>query len=162
MKYCAGIVWIPVLALVAGCGVYSFTPRGKSDIKSVAVERFDNDTAEYGLEDQVTDQIVDALMSDGTLKVVALEHADAILSGILTNYDRRPSGFTENDQVESYVVTIGFDIVLKKADDDSEIWREKISQNGVYDIDTETEDVGREKAVELLVQEIINKTTKSW
>jgi len=160
--YRISIACLPVLVLAAGCGVYSFTPRGKSDIKSVAVERFDNETAEYGLEDQVTNQIVDAHIADGTLKVVALEHADAILSGILTNYDRKPSGFDENDQVESYKVTIGFDIVLKKAADDSEIWNEKISQNGVYDIDSETEDVGRQKAVELLVQEIINKTTKSW
>lgn len=163
-KMASGIIIACLLVslLVSGCGVYSFTPRGKSDIKSVAVERFDNETAEYGLEDQVTDQIVDALIADGTLKVVALEQADAVLSGILTNYDRKPAGFDENDQVENYRVTIGFDIVLKKVADDSEIWKEKISQNGVYDIDTETEDVGRQKAVELLVQEIINKTTKSW
>lgn len=155
----AGIL---VSAMTSGCGVYSFTPRGKSEIKSVAVQRFDNETAEYGLEDQITDQIVDALIADGTLKVVALDYADAVLSGTLTNYERRPSGFSETDRVENYKVTIGFNIVLIKAADESEIWNEKMSHYGVYSMDTETEDIGRQKAVELLVQDIINKTTKSW
>jgi len=34
-------------------------------IKSIAVERFENNTAEYGLEDRMTDQIIDALNRAG-------------------------------------------------------------------------------------------------
>jgi NOL1/NOP2/fmu family ribosome biogenesis protein len=55
-----------------------------------------------------------------------------------------------------------FDVKLNKPADDSLIWQERFSQRGVYILETETEEVGRQKALELLVQAIINRTTKSW
>ncbi len=162
MKSCLPTLSILTLLLINGCGVYTFSPKGKSDIKSVAVERFENETAEYGLEDRMTDQIIDALIADGTLKVVSREYADAYLNGALTRYERRPYGFDENDQVETYAVTMGFDIMLKNPTDESEIWKERMDQIGVYNIDTETEEDGQQKAIDLLIEAIINKTTKSW
>ncbi len=152
-----------LLTLTAGgCGVYTFSPKGKSDIKSVSVERFENETAEYGLEDRMTDQIIDALLAEGTLKVLSAEYADASLSGTLTRYDRSPFGYDENDQVQTYAVTMAFSITLKKIADDTEIWKENIVQKGIYDLATETEEDGRQRAIDLLIEEIINKTTKSW
>ena len=148
--------------LVAGCGVYTFSPKGKSEIKSIAVERFENNTAEYGLEDRMTDQIIDALIADGTFKVLSPEYCDALLVGTLTSYVRQPHGYTENDQVETYSVTMGFDITLKNPADDTEIWNEKVTQKGIYDLETETEDDGQQEAIDLLIEDIINKTTKSW
>ncbi|UCE25018.1 MAG: hypothetical protein JSU74_02920 [Candidatus Zixiibacteriota bacterium] len=162
MKSCLPVFSVMILLLANGCGVYTFSPKGKSDIKSVAVERFENETAEYGLEDRMTDQIIDALIADGTLKVVNREYADAYLNGILTRYERKPYGFDENDQVETYAVTMGFDILLKNPTDESEIWKERMDQIGVYNIDTETEEDGQQKAIDLLIEAIINKTTKSW
>jgi hypothetical protein len=37
-----------------------------------------------------------------------------------------------------------------------------MNQQGVYDADTETEEVGQLRAVERLIEDIINRTTKSW
>ena len=145
-----------------GCGVYTFSPKGKSDIKSVAVERFENQTAEYGLEDRMTDQIIDAFIADGALKVLSPEYADALLIGTLTSYLRKPYRYDENDQVQSYSVTMGFDITLRNPADDTEIWKEKVSQIGIYDIETQTEEDGQQAAIDLLIEAIINRTTKSW
>lgn len=151
-----------VLFLSTHCGVYTFNPKGKSNIKSIAIERFENQTSEYGLADQMTDVVIDAFIADGNLKVVSLGNADAVLSGVLTRYERKPYEFDQNDQVESYAVTMDFDITLKNPKSDSEIWKEKMTQRGIYSVESETEEVGRQKAVELLVEAIINKTTKSW
>jgi hypothetical protein len=151
-----------VFLLSAGCGVYTFNPKGKSSIKSIAIERFENQTPEYGLADQMTDLVIDAFIADGNMKVVSLENADAILSGVLTRYERKPYAYDQNDVVESYYVDMDFDIALKSPRDDSEIWKEKITQRGVYAVDNETEEDGRQKAVKLLIEAIINKTTKSW
>lgn len=155
-------VVFPALIGLTACGVYTFNPGGKSDIKTIAVERFENQTAEYGIEDQMTDQVIDALIADGTLKVVTRENADALISGVLTRYERKPHQFDENDQVQSYAVNMQFDITLTKPSDDSEIWKETISQIGVYNVDTETEENGQQRATALLVEAVINKTTKSW
>jgi hypothetical protein len=151
-----------LVVLIAGCGVYTFTPKGKSNIKSIAVERFENETAEYGLEDRMTDQITDALIADGTLKVVAMDYADALLSGSLSSYERKPYRYDENDLVESYAVTMGFNIWLKNPSDDSEIWNERMNQIGIYDVETENEEDGQQKAINLLIEAVINKTTRSW
>lgn len=150
------------LLLFAGCGVYTFNPKGKSSIKNIAIERFQNQTPEYGLADQMTDVVIDAFIADGNMTVVSLENADAVLSGVLTRYERNPYQYDQNDVVKSYYVDMDFEITLNNPRNDSEIWKQKMSQRGIYDVDTETEEDGRQRAIELLVETIINKTTKSW
>jgi hypothetical protein len=163
---------LPILGIgflvVIGCAVYTFNPKGQSEIKSINIERFENKTPEYGLADQMSDLVIDAFIADGNLKVVPLENADAVLSGVLTRYERKPYKYDQNDQVASYEVVIDFDITLKKPKTDSEIWREKMTQRGIYNVlasetgDVETEADGQQKAIKLLVEAIINKTTKGW
>ncbi|MFQ5452682.1 MAG: LptE family protein [Candidatus Zixiibacteriota bacterium] len=155
-------IFIILVFIIDGCGVYTFNPKGKSSIKTIAVERFENQTSEYGLEDQMTDQVIDALIADGSLKIAAPENTDAVLSGQLTNYERKPYEYDENDLVQSYSVYMYFDITLKNPVNDSTIWKEKMNQIGIYDINTETEIDGQQRAIALLIEAIINKTTKSW
>ena len=158
-KYSSLIICILIFC---GCGVYTFNPKGKSDISSIAVERFENNTAEYTLADRMTDLIIDAFISDGNLKVVSADKADAVLTGILTSYARKPYTYDQNDEVSEYQVIMNFEIVLKKPDDLTEIWKEQMNQTGIYDVLEETEEQAHDNAVNLLVESIINKTTKSW
>jgi len=158
-----GIIFILLLIFISlSCGVYTLNPKGKSDISTVAVERFTNTTPEFGLADRMTDDVIDALIADGNLNVVSIENADAVLTGELVRYERKPYEYTENDVVTTYSVVMDFNIVLKKADSDTEIWKERISQTGTYLVDSETEEDGQQKAIGFLVEAIINKTTKSW
>lgn len=160
-KY-VGACLLPISALLfSGC-VYSLNPKGKSSVKSIAVERFQNDTPEFGLADQMTDAIIAAFIADGTIKVLPQGEAEANLIGTLTGYDRRPYEYDQNDQVTSYIVEMDFDITLNKATTDSLLWSERMSQRGVYNLQTESEEDGRIRALELLVEAIINRTTKSW
>jgi hypothetical protein len=128
----------------------------------VAIERFENDTPEFGLAEQMTDAIINAFIADGTMKVLPKEQAEAVLSGTLTRYVRNPYEYDENDQVKSYVVEMDFDITLSKPANDSLLWSERMSQRGAYDLAAETEELGRQRALEFLVQAIINRTTKGW
>lgn len=151
-----------LLMLVGACGVYTFNPKGKSTVSSIAIERFENRTPEFGLADQMTDVVIDAFIEDGNLNVVSSGNADAVLTGVLVQYERKPYEYDQNDVVESYYIEMDFEIALKNPRDESEIWKEKMSQRGIYQVATETEEDGRQKAIELLVEAIINKTTKSW
>ena len=155
------LVTIFFLSLVS-CGVYTFNPRGKSTISSIAVLRFDNQTAEYGLSDLVTDNIIDAFISDGSFKVLPELDAEALLIGNLLRYERKAHSYDENDQVQEYKVEMDFEITLKNRIDDTEIWKERISHIGIYNVETESEETGQDKVIVLLVETIINKTTKSW
>jgi len=156
-------LWLALIfPILIGCGVYTFNPRGKSDITAIAIERFDNQSAEYGLADRMTDLIIDAFIADGNMKIVSSDKADAVLIGSLVSYDRRPYTYDQNDQIQEYQVVMIFDITLKRPSDDSEIWKEKINQTGLYDVLEETEEDAQNKAIGYLVESILNKTTRSW
>jgi hypothetical protein len=163
MRYTTRVILLATfLPLIWGCGVYTFNPRGKSEIESIAVQPFENETAEFGLADRLTEIVIDAFIADGNLKVVSPEHADALLQGTLTYYDRVPETFDQNDQVQTYKVVMDFKVTLKDAQTEDVIWSETSRQEGPYDANTEREEDGQQRAGELLVQMIINKTTKSW
>ncbi len=155
---------LAITLLCNSCGVYTFNPAGKSDIQSVAVLRFQNETAELGLEDRLTDGVIDAFIDDGSLKVLPPDAADAVLEGSLVNYTRAPHQFTTEgtEEVESYAVTMDFAITLKNPDDDSEMWTERMRQTGIYDVIDETEEDAQQEAIRFLVEAILNRTIKSW
>jgi len=159
--YPKGLVAVLFLVCCTGCGVYSFSPGGKSSIKTIAVTQFENKTIEYGLSSRMTDLVIDAFISDGNLKIVSPSEADATLIGVMTNYERKPYTYDESDVVSQYVVKIVFDIVLK-GQDEKELWREKFYNEGIYSADEQTEDDGQVLAADKLVIDIINRTTKSW
>jgi hypothetical protein len=153
---------ILLLFILNGCYVYTFNPGGKSDIKTIAILQFENKTIESGLSSQMTDLVVDAFISDGNMKVVSEESADAILVGILTSYNREAYTFDESDNVTEYVVKLVFDVTLEKSGEDEELWKEQFLSEGIYSAVDETEETGQQRAAEKLVTDIINRTTKNW
>ena len=48
-------ILIGLLLLVQGCGFYSFTGASTGGLKSIAVPTFENQTAEFGLAETITD-----------------------------------------------------------------------------------------------------------
>ncbi|MBD3404091.1 hypothetical protein GF420_14460 [candidate division GN15 bacterium] len=151
-----------LILAVTGCGVYTFNPAGKSAIRTIAVERFDNNTDEFGLTDRLTEIVIDAFIADGNIKVVSPDAADALLQATLTSYRRVANEFDENDNVETYKILMDFSVSLIDADDQTEVWSEAMPQEGIYEAGSETEEDGQRRAGERLVQAIINRTTKSW
>ncbi len=162
MMKAVGAIGMGILLVFAnGCGVYSFSPGGKSDIKTISVTPFENKTIEYGLSDRMTDLVIEAFLADGNLKVVSSDEADAVLSGVLSNYERKAYTYDENNNVSRYVVKVVFNIILQKPTGE-EIWKEQFYSEGIYEADIEVEDDGQVRAAEKLVVDIINRTTKSW
>jgi Lipopolysaccharide-assembly len=162
MKSKIAVLFFITLSVLSACSPYSFNPGGKSSIKTIAIERFENQTSEYAISDRMTDIVIDAFIANGTIKVVSREIAEAYLTGMLTRYERRPFEYDESDQVTRYAVHMDFDIALHDTKTDTPIWKESIRQIGQYDPSVETEEVGQQKALELLVTAVINRTTKAW
>ncbi len=144
------------------CGVYSFNSRGKSDTSTLAVEPFENQTTQYDLADRMTEAVVDAFITDGTMKVVPPDVAQALLVGKLTRYERVAHEFDQNDQVSKYKVIVGVDVALKNPKDQSDIWTIQLTLDGIYDAVSQTEEDGQLLVAGQLVEAVLNKTTKSW
>jgi lipopolysaccharide assembly LptE-like protein len=155
-------VLLMAAALAGGCVIYSFSPGGKSSVKTIYVPQFENKTIEVGLSGQMTDLVVDAFIRDGSIKIVEKDKAEAILFGVLSNYRREAYTYDEADNVTHYVVKVTFAVVLKDTEKNEDIWAETFFSEGIYDAATESEEDGQVSAADNLVVDIINRTTKSW
>ena len=159
----SSVLVLMLASLIAGSGcIYTFNPKGKSDIKTLAIEPFDNRTSEYGLSDRLTTIVTDAFIKDGTMRIVPADKADAVLNGILTGYERQVVTFDTTDQVSQFKVVLTCEISLKATKNDSTLWTQSMTQEGVYSAASETEELGQQRAGQHLVEAVLTKTTKDW
>jgi hypothetical protein len=152
-----------MLFSVSGCGVYSFSGSGLSGVNTIAVPLFDNQTQEYGIREALTEKIANRFVQDNTLKVVNEKAADTILRGTITRYNRESYTFDEQENIKEYIVRIWVMASFEEKKDKKTIWEEEDMMGwGIYSAEDETEDMGRERAIEKLAEDIVNKTVKGW
>ena len=106
-----GLVVLAVVA-VAGCG---YTVRGRlpSHIKTVGVPIFVNRTTEPAIEGLITRAVVEAFSTNGRLKVVRPEDADAILEGEITGYTLGSIAFDPRANVRQYRLTLTLNLKFR-------------------------------------------------
>jgi outer membrane lipopolysaccharide assembly protein LptE/RlpB len=100
----------PALVLLAAllAGACGYTVRGTlpAHIKTVAVPIFRNHTAEPAIEGFITRAVVEAFSTNGRLKVVGTDQADAILDGDITSYHVGSIAFDKDANVRQYRLVV--------------------------------------------------------
>lgn len=162
-KVSISIVLLISLLVVSNCTYYSFSGSGLKGISSVAVPLFEDQTQEYGLRETLTQKLVDAYVQDNTLKVVNQKNSDSILYGTITAYLREAHTFDENENVKEYRVRVFVKATLEETKKKKIIWEEDNLEGwAIYSASDETEDDGKEKALQKLAEDIVNRTVKGW
>ena len=153
-----------VCVAAVSCGPYSFSGSSiPSHIKSVAIPIFENETAEFGIKEKVTDALLENFISENILKISDKKNADSIIRGTIMKITDVPFTFDENEIVQEYRVTIYLNLVWHDQVKDNELFDGKINGWGVYPANSpEERDDGIEKAIERLITEITNKTLSGW
>lgn len=145
------------------CGVYTFSSSALGDVKTVAVPLFENQTTENGLRERLTDQLSQALVNDNTLRVVRESQADAIIRGVVVSYSREAYTYSRAEVVSEYICRIGVDVRFENRRSGKALWEDKnLSNWGTYDSSTENDNIGKDRAVAKLVEDILNKTVRGW
>ena len=109
----AAAVGLVLLVLgLAGCG-YSFRGNLPDHIKTVAVPVFVNKTTEPAVESFLTSAVVDAYASNGRLRVVKTEEADAILNGEVTGYNVMSIAYDNVANVRQYRLVVTMNLRLR-------------------------------------------------
>lgn len=153
-----------LLAFIGGCSYYSFSGSTlPSHIKTVAVPLFENRTTEYRIADRLTEEIINTLVRDNTLKVVPKGRADSVLRGSIVGYEKKAYTFDVNENVKEYIVriyvTASFEDLRKK----KQFWREERLEGwGTYLAQGESEDEAQERAIAKLSDDLINKMIAGW
>lgn len=110
---CALALGVALFAIgIAGCG-YSFRGNLPDHIKTVAVPVFTNKTAEPGVETLLTSAVVEAFATNGRLRVVKPEDADAILDGDVVGYNVLSIAFDNQANVRQYRLVVTMNIRLR-------------------------------------------------
>jgi outer membrane lipopolysaccharide assembly protein LptE/RlpB len=154
------------LAAFVSCGYYSTKGRTAGDIKRIAVPYLSNETAEPEIEIEITRSIIDGLVKDNTLKVVAGTEADAVLEGTVERYQNVPFTFDTKLQAQQYRLVIAIRASLFDPKTNTYIWRDKgIDAHGDYYLEAtgqRTYDEALEDVYRYLVEGILNATVQEW
>ena len=90
---------------LAGCG-YSFRGNLPDHIQTVAVPVFTNKTSEPAVGNLLTSAVVEAFSTNGRLRVVEPEDADAVLDGEVVGYDVQSIAFDSQANVRQYRLVV--------------------------------------------------------
>jgi predicted nucleic-acid-binding protein len=157
---------IPLLTLLlaaGGCG-YGLSPKMATHIKSVAVPTFQNQTLEYGLEEEITQAVIDTFTEDNNLRVVSEDRADSVVYGVIKAYKRRVAGFSAQEIANEYEIAIIIDVVVRDRVKSKELWKEDaLARTTNYFVDqVESESDGRRQAVKQIAEDIVSRTVQGW
>lgn len=105
---------LPVLGavLLAGCG-YSFRGNLPDHVKTVAVPVFGNKTPEPAIENFLTQAVVEAFATNGRLRVVTPEDADAILEGEVVGYEIQTLAFDPRASIRQYRLVVTMNLKFR-------------------------------------------------
>ena len=156
--------------LSVGCSHYSTTGGAlPSYLKTVFVPPFENEEDQLvipGIEYELADAVASALAADNTLRVVNSEEADSILGGKIVRIVESPFTYNANEEVEEWRIRVSVIASLRDQKKRKDIWsEERIEGWGVYGSTTgspEERQEGLDSALEMIAEEIVEKTVAGW
>ena len=149
-----------------GCGVYTFSGSTlPSHLKTVDIPLFTNQSLQPGVAEDITAKLNSKVQEDNLLKPVS-QNSDATIIGKVLSYDNRPytygSKSVRNVDVSSYSVKISVEVEFLDNKKDKTIYKGVITEEGIYDFEGETEEVGKKRAVEKIIDKIMQNSVQSW
>jgi len=158
---------IVLILIIISCKYYTFTPNLPKYIRNINILPFKNNAFQYGLEIELNQKVVDEFISDGTLKVVDISSADAVLSGSIESYRLVPVSYDEYEQVKDYKLEIRLNLRFENKNTKEVIWEDSIidyvhfypSGTGGGPIN---EYDARKELVDKLAKDIVRKTVEGW
>lgn len=163
------LVWYLLALLPAGC-LYSFRAgAGFPDyVKTVAIVPFENETTRPEITDEIFNLLLREFPRSQGLQPAGEDVADAVVRGTIRSYDvstpsYRAGAAGEVPQVLQRQVRLTVEVQIINLVDNEILWESRgISVQGEYLEESETEDVGRALAIELLIQRIVDGAQSNW
>lgn len=159
------LVWVP---LFAGC-LYSFQAgTGLSGAETIAIVPFENRTSRLELTQEIQDVMLRNLPRSLGLRPAGEEVADVVVRGEITRYDLsapsyRPSTGGGGAEVLQREVTIVVSVQLLDMNERLILWENtSLRAIGQFLEASETEDIAKEQAIQILIQEIVDGAQEGW
>ncbi|MFO7769471.1 MAG: LptE family protein [bacterium] len=156
---------LPALLFLLGGCAYSFTSGLPGHIRTIAIPLFANETGEFGVAEEITDQLSTAFVRDGTLRVVTDENeASSVLHGTVRTYSEEAAGFSREERVERFNITIIVDVRFVDRVEEEVLWESsRLFGSATYEnTGPDQRRTGLERAIGQVVQEVLNGVVAGW
>lgn len=160
----SSIALIAVLVF-SSCG-YSPNPTLSSDIKRVYIPTFENETGQYGIEQDLTEVVAEAFTTDNRLTVVSERDADVMLRGVIVRYEKGALTFDRAATVDEFRVSISISVVLEDLREGKILWEDDTMNAWEAYNETEegavNEDEATARVMITLANDIVSRTIEGW
>ncbi len=149
-----------------GCAYYTLGGGVVGGLRTLAVPLARNETAEAGLAEQLTSRVEQAYAADGRLRVVDEDTAEGVLYLWVRQVEDRPFTYTADEVTEQYRFRMEVQAeFVRTADMDVVLELPELYGWGTYDAvtaDDEGRDAAIEAAIQMLIEELLGRSTSSW
>ena len=161
-----------LITFLCGCmtvtGCYYSTSQGSraGDIRNIVIPLFDNTTVETGIQEELTDIVIERFLTNGQFRIVDMRQADAAIIGVITHLQDESVAFSAGTIARDVRISIVVDVRFETVDKKEVIWEERqLRTYGDYANETGT-DADREPALktafERMADEILNQSISGW
>jgi hypothetical protein len=146
------------------CGSYSFTGAIPSDIKTVAVPLFDDNTSFPGVREDLTNKVIDAFINENVLQVVPESKADLLITGTILSIREKAAIITTGEDVEQFEVYVNVKVKCLEIKSGKVWWEKTLRRFGVMGgLENMT---ARNEAIETalteITQDVLDNTLANW
>lgn len=153
---------------ITSCG-YSVSGKSNPHIQTIAIPIFENETLETGVEDILTNVLIDVIQENRSLTLTSERNADSVLLGKITGYRRTVYTYDAGENVQAYKVEIAVAVEYEDRKKRKTLWKEArmIGWSTYYVVDVpgevvEEEEAAQIRAAEKLAEDIKTKTVEGW
>ncbi|KAF0131624.1 MAG: hypothetical protein FD155_148 [Bacteroidetes bacterium] len=167
IKKASYILFLMVLLLQQGCGIYSFTGASiPPEAKTFSVQQFPNNAllVEPLLSDQFSNALRDRFMNQTSLQMAGT-NGDLSFEGEITDYSTSPVAIQSDQTAALNRLTITVNVRFTNRFDDSKSFETKFTQYVDYPSDQDLNSIKDgliAEITEMLVDNIFNKAVVNW
>jgi outer membrane lipopolysaccharide assembly protein LptE/RlpB len=124
-----------VVILLSACG-YHFPGQSGAlpgGVERIHIAMFDNLTREPLLENRLTTEVIDIFSGRRNIRQVAIEEAEAKLSGRILSYDSHAISYRQGDQISKYRASIVVAVRLERTENQALLWDGTVRWQTEYD-----------------------------
>lgn len=125
-----------VIALSLGACGYHFPGQGGTlpgGVESIHIAMFDNQTREPLLENRLTTEVIAIFSGRSNIRQVAIEEAEAQLTGRILSYDSRAISFQQGDQISKFRASMVVAVRLQRSANQALLWEGTVRWQTEYD-----------------------------
>ena len=155
--------------LTVGC-LYTFQAGAglPGHVETIAVIPFENETGRFDLPQEIQERFLEELPRTFGVTVAGEEYADAVVRGTVRSYNVdapsfRPGAAGDRTEVVERRVNVVLEVQVVDRVGSLILWENRsLSARGEYLEASELEEDGRRRAVERLVQAVIDGLQANW